>query len=87
MANFPYIPEEAFADYEGRLLLELARAIAFSGYTLSELARAARIKWDTIYNASQGRPVRFCNYARIRCVLINLQQEEAEVKSNKGDSI
>ena len=60
-----YIPEHEFAEDFARRLQEMARAVAFSGLTLSEIASAARVKWDTVYKVSQGRPVRMDNAARI----------------------
>lgn len=60
-----YIPEHEFAEDFARRLQEMARAVAFSGLTLSEIAAAARVKWDTVYKVSQGRPVRMDNAARI----------------------
>lgn len=65
MPAVPRISEEEYSTYESELLHDLARQIAFSGMTISEIARATRLKWDTIYKASQGGAVRFDNYARL----------------------
>ncbi len=64
-----YIPESEFTANLDQCLLELARAIAFSGLSLSEIARGTRLKWDTVYAASQGKAVRMDNAERIRYFL------------------
>lgn len=64
-----YIPESEFTAHFDQCLLELARAIAFSGLSISEIAKGARLKWDTVYAASQARPVRMDNAERIRYFL------------------
>lgn len=64
-----YIPEMEFnEDYE-RTLRELARSIAFSGLTIAEIAKGTRMKWSTVYNASQGIAVRMESACRIRYYL------------------
>jgi len=65
----PYIPETDYIAHFARIRQELARRIAFSGLTLAEIAKATRMKWDTVYAASQGRPVRMENAARIQYFL------------------
>lgn len=65
----PYIPEGEYIAHFERLRQELAREIAFSGLSLAEIAKATRMKWDTVYAASQGRPVRMENAARIQYLL------------------
>ena len=65
----PFIPETDYIAHFARIRLELARRIAFSGLTLAEIAKATRMKWDTVYAASQGRPVRMENAARIQYFL------------------
>ena len=77
MAQQIYISEQEFADDLKRRLQEMARAVAFSGLTLSEIAAAARVKWDTVYKVSQGRPVRMDNAARILHYLEVHKQQEA----------
>lgn len=72
-----YISEQEFAEDLNRRLQEMARAVAFSGLTLSEIAAAARVKWDTVYKVSQGRPVRMDNAARILHFLEVYKQREA----------
>ena len=47
MEATPYIPEREFTAYFEQVRLELARKIAHSGLSLSEIARATRMKWDT----------------------------------------
>ena len=47
MEATPYIPECEFTAYFEQVRLELARKIAHSGLSLSEIARATRMKWDT----------------------------------------
>ena len=64
-----YIPESEFTANLDQCLLELARTIAFSGLSLSEIARGTRLKWDTVYAASQGKAVRMDNAERIRYFL------------------
>ncbi len=74
MAELRYIPESEFlADLSSRLQ-EMARAVAFSGLTISELAVAARVKWDTVSKVSQGQPVRMDCAARIMYVIKQANQ-------------
>lgn len=74
MAELRYIPESEFlADFSCRLQ-EMARAVAFSGLTISELAAAARVKWDTVSKVSQGQPVRMDCAARIMYVIKQANQ-------------
>ena len=63
------IPEAEFAANYERVRQDLARMIAYSGLTLSQIARGTRMKWDTDYAASQGRSVRMENAARLRYFL------------------
>ena len=63
------ISESEYMAHFERVKLDLARKIAFSGLTLAEIAKATRMKWDTVYAASQGRPVRMENAARIQYFL------------------
>ena len=70
-----YIPESEFTANLDQCLLGLARAIAFSGLSLSEIAKGTRLKWDTVYAASQGRAVRMDNAERIRYFLSVHNQE------------
>ena len=64
-----YITEAEFAEDYAERLRVMARAVAFSGLSISEIARAARVKWGTVYAVSQGRPVRMDNAARILHVI------------------
>lgn len=65
-APLVHILESDYAKHFETCLHELAREIAFSGLSLSEIAKGTRLKWDTVYAASQGRAVRMDNYDRIR---------------------
>lgn len=60
-----YIPEAEFAENFTRILTSMARAVAFSGLTISEIAAATRVNWKTVYAVSQGVPVRMDSAARI----------------------
>lgn len=64
--RFRHIPEHEYSENLDRSLRDLAREIAFSGLSLAEIARGTRMKWDTVYAASQCRPVRMDNAERIR---------------------
>ena len=74
MAAVRYIPESEFVADLSRRLQEMARAVAFSGMTISELANAARVKWDTVSKVSQGQPVRMDCAARIMYVIEQANQ-------------
>lgn len=60
------IPESEYVDCCDRFLQELAQAIAFSGLTISQIAKGTRLRWATVYNASQGVGIRMENAIRIR---------------------
>lgn len=77
MPAVPRISEEEYSAYESELLHDLARQIAFSGLTISEIARATRLKWDTVCKASQGGAVRFANYARLLYFLAACREANA----------
>lgn len=82
-----YIPESEFTAHFDQCLLELARAIAFSGLSLSEIAKGTRLKWDTVYAASQGRAVRMDNAERIRYYLsVHNQNKHTDEKEHTDDS-
>ena len=82
-----HIPESEFAESLDRHLQELARAIAFSGLSLSEIAKGTRMKWDTVYAASQGRAVRVDNAERIRYFLkVHKQNTTENEKEHTVDS-
>lgn len=69
------IPEGEFrAEYE-RIRHELANLIARSGIPLAEIAKGTRLKWDTVYAASQGRAIRMENASRIRYYLTQSKQD------------
>lgn len=78
MEATPYIPEREFTAYFEQVRLELARKIAHSGLSLSEIARATRMKWDTVYAASQGRPIRMENAARIQYLMEKTRDRHKE---------
>jgi hypothetical protein len=82
-----HISEREFAENLDRHLRKLAQAIAFSGLSLSEIAKGTRMKWDTVYAASQSRPVRMENAERIRYFLkvyreSNTKNDEKERPTN-----
>ena len=78
MEATPYIPEREFTAYFEQVRLELARKIAHSGLSLSEIARATRMKWDTVYAASQGRAIRMENASRLRYYLTQNNRAQSE---------
>lgn len=65
MAEVRHIPESEFNENFDRLLESMARAVAFSGLTISEIAAAARVNWKTVYAVSQCTPVRMDSASRI----------------------
>ena len=73
-----HIPEAEYTAYHQQCLLDLAREIARSGFSLSEIARGCRMKWDTVYAASQGRSVRVDNMFRIMYFLRSHNRETTE---------
>lgn len=70
-----HIPEIEFNDYVGDVLLNLQRKIARSGLSISEIAKGTRMKWGTVYNASQGVPVRVESMCRIIYFLDQVKEE------------
>lgn len=85
MATTSRISEEDFSSHTEQLLQDLARRIAFSGFTISEIARATRMNWKTIFAASQGTPVRFDSYARLLCFLDRCEDAvDLEASSQTG---
>ena len=82
-----HISEAEFAENFDRCLLELARAIAASGLSLSEIAKGTRMKWDTVYAASQCRAIRMDNAEWIRYFLKVKSQSNTEyAEGTKNDS-
>ena len=77
------ISEAEFAANYEKVRRDLARLIAYSGLTLSQIARATRMKWDTVYAASQGRSVRSENAARLRYFLENYNTQAYEKTTNQ----
>lgn len=59
------IPEAEFDAYLQTILQELSDNIRLSGIPLHEIARGARVKWDTVYAALKKRPIRVHSAARI----------------------
>ena len=59
------IPESEFDAYAHRLLDDLAENIRTSGVPIKAIARGARVKWDTVYAALKGRPIRVYSASRI----------------------
>lgn len=81
-----HISESEFNANLDQRLLELARAIAFSGLSISEIAKGTRLKWDTVYAASQGQAVRMCNAERIRYFLkVHHQKQFPNAEGTKND--
>lgn len=74
MAEVRYIPESEFNENFDRLLVSMARAVAFSGLTISEIAAAARVNWKTVYAVSQCTPVRMDSASRIIYFLEDYQR-------------
>lgn len=70
------IPEQEYTDYTENILHEIQRMIARSGLTISEIARGTRMKWTTVYNASQGVAVRMESACRIVYFLEKAKDEE-----------
>ena len=60
------VSESEFLEYFEREKHKLANLIARSGIPLAEIAKGTRLKWDTVYAASQGRAIRMENASRIR---------------------
>ena len=71
------IPEREYSEHFDRCLLDMARLIASSGLSLVEIAKATRLKWDTVYAASQRRPIRLENACRLRYFLEDYKQNKA----------
>lgn len=59
------IPEAEFDAFLQTILQELSDNIRLSGIPLHEIARGARVKWDTVYAALKKRPIRVHSAARI----------------------
>ena len=76
-----YIPEAEFAENFSRILTSMARAVAFSGLTISEIAAAARVNWKTVYAVSQGIPVRMDSAARILYFLEDHKKRKANTSN------
>lgn len=83
-ANRRTIPEGEFrAEYE-RTRHELANLIARSGIPLAEIAKGTRLKWDTVYAASQGRAIRMENASRIRYYLTESAGDNQEEDNHQN---
>ena len=81
-----HISETEFAENFERCLLGLAREIAASGLSLSEIAKGTRMKWDTVYAASQCRAIRMDNAERIRYFLKVHQNTIRDEKEHTDNS-
>lgn len=79
-----YIPESEFIAYTEGVLHEVQRAIARSGLTISEIAKGTRMKWSTVYNASQGVAVRIESACRIIYFLQRQKENENSGESSFG---
>lgn len=65
MSSFPRIPESEFDAFLQSLLKDLSDNIRSSDIPLREIARGARVKWDTVYAALKKRPIRIHSASRI----------------------
>lgn len=64
-----YIPETEFSEDLDRGLQALADGIAASGLTIAAIARATRMRWETVYHAARKIPVRYDSARRIEYYL------------------
>lgn len=80
------IPESEYRNDYQRTLHELANLIARSGIPLAEIAKGTRLKWDTVYAASQGRAIRMENASRIRYYLAQASGNQEQEKNQNGIS-
>ena len=60
-----YVSEWEYAEDLRKRLQEIADGIAESGLSYSAIARACRVGWWVVRNASKGIPVRYDSAARI----------------------
>ena len=68
------IPEAEFAADLAQGLEELSSAIRASGLPIAEIARGARVHWETVYHASKRLPVRYDSARRIMYYLKTIAQ-------------
>ena len=80
------IPESEYRNDYQRTLHELANLIARSGIPLAEIAKGTRLKWDTVYAASQGRAIRMENASRIRYYLAQASGNQEQENNQNGIS-
>lgn len=80
------IPESEYRNDYQRTLHELANLIARSGISLAEIAKGTRLKWDTVYAASQGRAIRMENASRIRYYLTQASGNQEQENNQNGIS-
>ena len=80
MEEARYIPESEFAEDFSRKLSAMARAVAFSGLTISEIAETARVDWRTVYAVSQSRPVRMESACRVMYALKDRESNQQQPK-------
>ena len=71
------IPDSEYTAYLDGVLQDLAKRIARSGLSLSEIARGTRMSRNTVHNASQGVPISLTNSCRLYYYL-QQQNEETE---------
>ena len=63
------ISEAEFAADLDEALQALADRIAASGLTIATIARATRMRWETVYHAARKIPVRYDSARRIEYFL------------------
>ena len=78
------VPESEFLEYFEREKHKLANLIARSGIPLAEIAKGTRLKWDTVYAASQGRAIRMENASRIRYYLTEAAGDNQEEDNHQN---
>lgn len=71
-----YIPETEFSEDLDRGLQALADGIAASGITIAAIARATRMRWETVSHAARKIPVRYDSARRIEYFLKSISNHE-----------
>lgn len=74
-----HITEREYIDYTDRMIHGLASAIARSGLSIRQIARETRMRWETVYNASQGIQVRFETACRLHYFLEEARKEKEKL--------
>ena len=72
------VSEQAYYDNEQARLESLAQYIRDSGITLYEIAKGARIKYDTLLRVLRKKVIRPDTEARIRYYITVKQNEETK---------